>query len=400
MTRQEHWSLWRRDPRATPFQSTARLEAWWMHLGSGERLDAAVRDPAGDLVAVLPLFVWHEAGHSDCCDALVAPGAPMDRLWSAILATADRWDALLLPDLRVDSPLLRPVPEGWQACDAEAEICPVPTLLGAGSPLAALTGTQRRKVVHDRHRAARIGGVTEALATPAEVGPALFALHAVRRAAALVAVLDGLADPRAGYSSINAADMSVPGQSFGTLAFACLIAAAAAAGAAESDFLRGEEPYKYRWGAEPRRTVRRVGERIFWRRTGDHFGGNALWIPFEQAGHDGLDVVGDVGGAAHLAEAAAGHRAEGVEARLRRARRSEHAAAAIDGEPEPDRVEARGAVGEQGRHQRVSRDVALRPGAEHHRVEQVARRRAARPQFRLQAAIGGQRQAGHRRPLH
>jgi CelD/BcsL family acetyltransferase involved in cellulose biosynthesis len=312
VTRQEHWSLWRRDPRATPFQSPAWLEAWWTHLGGGERLDAAVRDPAGDLVAALPLFVWHDAGvrrlvpvgagHSDYCDALVVPGAPVDRLWSAILATADRWDELLLPDLRADSPLLGPVPGGWQAHDTEAEICPVLTLPGAGSPLAALTGTQRRKVVHDRHRAGRLGGVTEALATPAEIGPALdalFALHAarwaregqpgvladpriqafhrsaapalaeagllrmslVRREAAIMAVLYGLADPRAGYSYINAVDMSVPGQSFGTLAFACLIEAAAAAGVAEFHFLRGEEPYKYRWGAEPRRTVRRTVRR-------------------------------------------------------------------------------------------------------------------------------------------
>jgi CelD/BcsL family acetyltransferase involved in cellulose biosynthesis len=83
----------------------------------------------------------------------------------------------------------------------------------------------------------------------------------VRRESAILAVLYGLADPRAGYSYINAVDMSVPGQSFGTLAFACLIEAAAAAGAAEFHFLRGEEPYKYRWGAAPRRTVRRTVRR-------------------------------------------------------------------------------------------------------------------------------------------
>jgi CelD/BcsL family acetyltransferase involved in cellulose biosynthesis len=312
MTPQEHWTLWRRDPRATPFQSPAWLAAWWTHLGGGERLDAVVRDAAGAPVAALPLFVWHDtglrrlvpvgAGHSDYCDTLVAPGAPVAGVWDAILATAERWDEVLLPDLRADSPLLGPVPEGWHATDTEAEICPVMRLPDQGSPLAVLTGTQRRKVVHDRHRAARLGGVSEALAAPDEIDAALdalFALHAsrwardgqpgvladprvqafhraaapalaeagllrislVRREAAIVAVLYGLADPRNGYSYINAVDMSVPGQSFGTLAFACQIEAAAAAGAAEFHFLRGEEPYKYRWGAEPRRTFRRIVRR-------------------------------------------------------------------------------------------------------------------------------------------
>lgn len=312
MTPEEHGSLWRRDPRATPFQSPAWLEAWWTHLGGGERLDAEVRDAAGTLVAALPLFVWHDAGlrrlvpvgagHSDYCDALVQPGIPVDRLWAAILATAERWDEILLPDLRADSPLLGPMPEGWRAVDEEAEICPVMILPAQGSPLAALTGTQRRKVVHDRHRAGRLGGVSEALAGPDEIEAALdalFTLHAarwaregqpgvlgdphiqafhraaapalaeagllrisfVRRDGAIVAVLYGLADARNGYSYINAVDMSVPGQSFGTLAFACQIEAAAAAGAAEFHFLRGEEPYKYRWGAEPRRTFRRTVRR-------------------------------------------------------------------------------------------------------------------------------------------
>ncbi|GJD51226.1 hypothetical protein OPKNFCMD_3978 [Methylobacterium crusticola] len=312
MTPQEHWSLWRSDPRATPFQSPAWLDAWWTHLGGGDRRDAEVRDAAGTLVAALPLFVWHDgavrrlvpvgAGHSDYCDALIAPGTPADGLWDAILGCAEHWDELLLPDLRADSPLLGPLPRGWRAVDAEAETCPVLTLPAAGSPLDGLTRTQRRKVVHDRHRAGRLGRVEEALASPEEIDPALdalFALHSarwaragqagvlgdprvqafhraaapalasagllristVRRDGATAAVLYGLADPRRWYSYINAVDMSEPGQSFGTLAFACLIEAAAAARAGEFHFLRGEEPYKYRWGAVPRRTVRRTVRR-------------------------------------------------------------------------------------------------------------------------------------------
>ena len=73
----------------------------------------------------------------------------------------------------------------------------------------------------------------------------------------LLAVLLGFADGRRGYSYINGVDQTVPGQSFGTLAFACAIEDALVGGAGEFHFLRGEETYKYAWGAEARTTVRR-----------------------------------------------------------------------------------------------------------------------------------------------
>lgn len=309
MTRDEWWDLHRRDPRATPFQSPAWLDAWWTHLGGGERLDAEVRDAAGRLVAALPLFVWNDggvrrlvpvgAGHSDYCDALVdAQADALPALWDAILATADRWDELLLPDLRPDSPLLGPVLDGWRAADEPHEVCPVMPLPDAPPVLAGMSKSKRRKVQHDRNRADALGGVTEELVDAHgldEALDALFALHAARwkaagepgvladprvqafhRAAApalmeagllrvgvvrhhgrIVAVLLGFADGRRGYSYINGVDQSVPGQSFGTLAFRLLIEDALVGGASEFHFLRGEEPYKYAWGAEPLTTVRR-----------------------------------------------------------------------------------------------------------------------------------------------
>ena len=85
----------------------------------------------------------------------------------------------------------------------------------------------------------------------------LLCLSVVRHEGRIVAVLLGFADGRRGYSYINGVDQGVPGQSFGTLAFALAIEDALAGGAAEYHFLRGEEPYKYAWGAEPTRTVRR-----------------------------------------------------------------------------------------------------------------------------------------------
>lgn len=310
MTRDEHWNLWRRDPRATPFQSSAWIEAWWRHWGGGERIDAEARDGAGRLIGALPMTVWRDgavrrlvpvaAGQSDYADALIDPAAAdaaVAGLWAALAET--EWDELLLPDLRPDSPMRGALPPGWRAHEEPGEICPVLALPADVDLLAGLTKTQRRKVVHDRHRAAALGGVTEALAAPAEIDEALdalFALHAarwarecepgvladprmqaflrdaahglaeagllalsvVRHHGRIVAALLGFIDARRGYSYINGVDMAVPKQSFGTLAFATLIEAAQARGAREFHFLRGEEPYKYAWGAEPTHTIRRV----------------------------------------------------------------------------------------------------------------------------------------------
>ena len=310
MTVGEHWDLWRRDPRATPFQSPAWIEAWWREWGVTERIDAEARDASGRLIGLLPLTIWRDgavrrlipigAGQSDYADALIDPatrGEAVTKLWATIETFA--WDELLLPDLRPDSPLAAALPAGWTARDEPGEVCPVLALPADGPILSHLSKTHRRKVVHDRRRADALGGVSERLARPSEIDEALDALlslHAsrwarageagvlaepatqrfIRDAAArlgeagllrlsvvrhddrIVAVLLGFADAHRCSSYINGVDLSVPKQSFGTLAFATMIEAAQADGAAEFHFLRGEEPYKYGWGAEPRRTLRRV----------------------------------------------------------------------------------------------------------------------------------------------
>jgi CelD/BcsL family acetyltransferase involved in cellulose biosynthesis len=302
----EAWALWRADLRATPFQSPAWLNAWWEQLGGGEHSVAAVPGRA-----LLPLFLWNDAGvrklvpvgagQSDYCDMVGDPEAASELLGSVADAPF-AWDALVLPDLRPGSPLLGELPSGWSATDEPHEVCPVMALPAGKALPELLSKSQRRKLVHDRHRADSLGGVTAALATPEEVPEALealFALHEARwardgqmgvlaeprvqafhRAAApalaeagllrmavvrhekrIVAVLLGFRDSARFHSYINGVDVSVPGQSFGTLAFACLIEAAIAEGAREFHFLRGEEEYKYKWGAVPVRTVRRTLKR-------------------------------------------------------------------------------------------------------------------------------------------
>lgn len=330
MTPDEHWTLFRADSRATPFQSPAWVEAWWEHLGGGERHDLQSRDAHGRLIGVLPMHVWNDAGvrrlvpvaagHSDYSDALIDPGAEEEALaglWASALAVQDRWDELLLPDLRERSPLMklrpdegqgpvatrpeaRPRPSpGWVAAGEAGEACPVLTLPAAPPLLAQLTKSQRRKVVHDRHRADALGQVTVAFAAPDEIDDgltALFTLHAarwrlageegvlaearvqafhraaapalaaagllrlvlVRHAGRIVSALYAFADAWRGYSYAIGSDFSLAKQSFGTLAFAHAIEDALAGGASEYHFLRGQEAYKYQWGAVDLRTVRRT----------------------------------------------------------------------------------------------------------------------------------------------
>lgn len=312
MTPAEHWALWEADPRATPFQSPAWIDAWWQVFGGTRRLDIAVRD--GDrLIAALPAHVWQDgdtrrlipvaAGQSDYSDALIDPAVPdaTARLWEAMAATAHAWDEVLLPDLRSDSPLLSDPPPGWTVADAPGEVCPVLTL-AAGPFLPSLSKSRRRKIVHDRTRAAAAGPIREAIATLDEI-PALlddlFALHGARwsalgepgvlsdpatrrflRIAASnlndagllritftnfggrnVAVLYSLADRSRTHSYAIGTAADVPGQSFGSMAFATAIEAAVDGGQREFHFLRGEEPYKYQWGATTTSTVRRTARR-------------------------------------------------------------------------------------------------------------------------------------------
>lgn len=307
--------LFRRDPNATPFQSAAWQDAWTATVGSPNAYAARAKDGAGRLIGWLPLFLWNDdgvrrlvpvgAGTSDYSDALIdgeQTEAAVAGLFAAIEAAPIEFDVLTVPDLRPTSALANACPSGWTAEDEAGEVCPVLSL-APGELGEIVPHRQRRKITLNRNRAERLGGVTVALAERDEVLPALdalFALHAARweragesgvladpriqafhRAAAPaladagllrmvvvrhegrpVGVFYAATDGRRWHAYISGVDMSVPGQSFGTLAMAFMIEQAVAEGATELHFLRGEEPYKFAWGAEPRRTIRRTWRRV------------------------------------------------------------------------------------------------------------------------------------------
>ncbi len=308
--------LWRRTPDTTPFQHPEWQLAWWRQFGTGRPVVATLRD-GGLLVGLLPAYVLEEdgrakllpigAGISDSLDALIAPGAPPDtaaRLLACLLAEAGSAECCDLIDLPPGSALRHaPPPPGWHAALHPGAPCPV-LRLADGDFAASLPPNARRKLRMNRNRAERAGGWSLQLADAAtlpDLLAALFCLHEagwaqrgepggvladLRVKACLAEAAPGLL--RAGAlrvaalrigPELAAACMALRGPdrlllylggfsaahaacSPGSLLVAALAEQAIAEGMRQIDFLRGNEAYKYAWGASDRHLATRSLRRL------------------------------------------------------------------------------------------------------------------------------------------
>lgn len=312
--------LWALVPFATPFQAPDWLIPWWRHIGEGELLTLAIRDD-GQLVGLLPFYVYTPPedgrrrlfplgiGTTDYLDALIAPGRErevMELAFRHLATRRDRFDSCEWPQLRVGSPLLEvSAPSGWSDRTDPSEPCPV---LHLPRSFDALGTVVSRKTLRDlrtvRKRAEQAGAVRwesageqnlselfDALlrlhaarwATREEAGvlasPAVQASHrealpsllrsgllrfdALRLDGEIIAALYALADPpehaeRRLYFYLGGFDPAYERLSPGMLLVGHAIEQAIAEGIAIADFLRGQERYKYLWGAEDTPTFRRV----------------------------------------------------------------------------------------------------------------------------------------------
>jgi len=312
--------LWALVPTATPFQSPEWLIPWWRHIGEGELFSLAIRD-GGELIGLLPLYVYTPPdgggrrllplgiGTTDYLDALVAPGREdevMGLAFRHLAGRRDRFDSCEWPQLRPGSPLLEaPAPAGWTDRTDPADPCPVLYLPHSFDALGTVVS---RKTLRDlrtvRKRAEQAGAVRwesagernldellDALlrlhaarwATRQEAGmlasPAVQAAHrealpgllrrgllrfdALRLDGEIIAALYALADPperaqRRLYFYLGGFDPARERLSPGMLLVGHAIEQAIAEGIAIADFLRGQERYKYFWGAEDIPTFRRI----------------------------------------------------------------------------------------------------------------------------------------------
>jgi CelD/BcsL family acetyltransferase involved in cellulose biosynthesis len=304
-------ALWRRAAeRATPFQSPAWLLPWWHAFGTGRPRVAAMRGDDGRLLGLLPLYLLAEDGGtkllpigigvSDYFDVLLDPHAPPDAAAWLLAAALDASPEAACCDLVGLPPAaaLREgaVPPGWRDEGPwPSEPCPV-VALPAGAGLSEVLSRKRRAALRNaRNRAERAGGFIvqtadagtldecldalvalhrarwdargepggvlaypRLLALHREAAPGLLAMGALRLqvlrlggvpAAAHYALLGGGGRVLLYLSGFDAARAQ---ESPGAILLGELIAWALAEGWRELHFLRGDEDYKYAWGATDR----------------------------------------------------------------------------------------------------------------------------------------------------
>ncbi len=309
----EWLDLWRRDPRATPFQSPMWLLPWWRHFGSDELRVVTIRE-AGRLEALAPLYVVRDedeslglfvgSGISDYLDALCTGDHGQALIGALQDIDCQLWD---LQQLREDSPVLTAKPpEGWSDHSEEQDPCLVLSIEAAGNELEHLLSTHfRKKLRYYRRSLERTAPICFETVNRENVDAfldALFALHGARwqrrgmpgmladdvirqfhrqvaRAMleagvlrmfqlrggdATLAVFYGFAHHHTVYFYLSGYDPDLEKLSPGTVIVAHAIEQAVRAGATTFDFLRGAEEYKYAWGAKAkinrRRQLIRVGE--------------------------------------------------------------------------------------------------------------------------------------------
>jgi CelD/BcsL family acetyltransferase involved in cellulose biosynthesis len=298
-------ALWLRDPRATVFQRPGWALPWCRRLLRGE-VAALTAWRGGELAGLLPLFRWRDgdadvlslvgAGVSDYQDLLVDDSDAVRALEAALARV--RWDRLELSELRGDSPLLR-FDVGGTSQLVVQEPCPA-LALAHGAPLGGVAAGLLHEIDYQRRRATREVGLDNEVLAPAQLVPALAWLHHARWAArgqsgvlspelvgflseviaaldstvlgvgvrfggALAAVALGFVDRDVTRYYLGGFDPVHERRSPGTLAIAGAIEASARCGVRVFDFLRGAEPYKYRFGASDRATLYR---RVVARRPG------------------------------------------------------------------------------------------------------------------------------------
>jgi CelD/BcsL family acetyltransferase involved in cellulose biosynthesis len=294
--RSEWESLWNRTPDASPFQHPAWVIPWARVYAPGRCRAAALRKD-GRLESLAAAFVWERTlllagtGPSDHSTALLAPGAEtavdelVDRLADAVHEPFDRIDLKQLP------------PRTALAAGSEGESCVVLALNGEDG-MANVPAKMRSNWRYAVRRLERQGATVELasaeqasdaaaelkrlhlmrwnsegqegviadelvqqhlrLAIAELAGAGLLRMHRLRAGGDVVAVLFAMRGGASTCYYLSGFNPAWAKLSPGTALVGTAIARAAEEGCREFDFLRGQEEYKYGWGAEDRPMGRRV----------------------------------------------------------------------------------------------------------------------------------------------
>lgn len=310
------WALFARTPDATPFSSPAWLLSWWRTFAPGTLWTVAVRHDER-LVGLACCYVEEGRygrrllplgiGLSDYTDILVDPdhavaaGAALGEALCDGRHLFEHWSAEDAPTQAAVLSLADP--KGWRSQVAAQHVCPVlalptpPASLDTVIPRHkqrkwrmaqnrvarrawSLTSTTAETVAADLAQLFRLHG--ERWQSKGEAGvlahadvrrfheaaaPALFAagllrLTTLRIDEAVAGIYYGFHRHGRAYAYLGGFDPAFAFESPGTLMVGAALEEAVAGGASEFHFLRGQEAYKYEWGAVDRWTSRRLFEPV------------------------------------------------------------------------------------------------------------------------------------------
>lgn len=305
------WELWSRSPSATPFQSPAWLLPWWRTFAPGELATVAVWS-GDDLVGLAPLYLECQGAGarllplgislSDYLDVLCIP----ETAEPVAVAIADTvlslgWSQWILQDLPPGGAGLAIRHAALESCQAVSHAaCPVLALAGDQTLQGCVPARRRRQWRRALGAASRRGRVSieSALSDPQTFLDHLIRLHRARWAGhgdgvlsdsrveafhrqalpklvaqvlarcwlitigdVIVGAYYGFHDRGRAYAYLGGFDPDYADESPGALLIGQAIRQAICEGAEEFDFLRGQEAYKYSWGAVDRWTMRKIWTR-------------------------------------------------------------------------------------------------------------------------------------------
>lgn len=309
---QAEWlELWRASSHATVFQSPYWIGGWWKNFAEARELCVLTVRRNGKLAGIAPLCIESCAsgliegcfigrGISDYLDFILAEDQSAEIASALIDGIFYRThsDALTLESLPADSPLLRAASQFGGDIVAQ-DVCPVLSLRSAEGSEHPFTNHRRRKLGYYRRRLERIGKLaieTTNAETFERHFNALVQLHnarwSLRAQPGVLASVSiqqfhrEVARQLLGEGSLRLYLLTLDGRAAavfygfhhnrstsyylggflpqlehlnaGTAIVGCAIEEAAREGASEFDFLRGDESYKYGWGATNRLTYRRT----------------------------------------------------------------------------------------------------------------------------------------------
>lgn len=285
-------SLWEHCPNASPFQYPGWLSAWWRHFGERKTLHVLVAWENGALKGILPLCVLEDGrwvpvgiGLGDYLDLLAAPeharavaAALLGHLVEELWATCE-FEPLLRESPLLDAPTSRGI---------ASEVFPVETLTHLELPDAwgeyesRLSSHFLERIADAERRAKSLGALCFEQSIELDVllhfrqarwrdlneriwrfhkesaeafrAGGMLRLWTLRVGERIAAMLYGFVHRRRGYFYMTGFDPELGKISPGTLLIKQALNALMEEGVGVCEFLRGREPFKYRWGVVERQS--------------------------------------------------------------------------------------------------------------------------------------------------